>query len=95
MTDTFDHELDAYESYYRDDDGGGGSYNPDHYHHWYDFYSLVSQTDKSYLIEFKKDFKIFIPKKIVRKIEGNRMFAHGSTFIAIVRTELKKLKEAA
>ena len=81
-----DHELEAYESMEWDYDGS--CYEPftvdrNFYHMWITFNFIARETEKSYLIVQHGDFNLWIPKKIVRRIEDNRMLVHKNIYLDI------------
>lgn len=103
MSDMFDHELDAWESLnnefpFNDGEYDGyrtPKYDPNFYHTWIEFNKLITENSKSYLIEYKKGFEVWIPKKIVRGFEDKRIFVHGSIFFSIIKNKIAKLQEKA
>lgn len=99
MSDTFDHELAAYESLDMElgdpDEGLGASYDPNYYHQPVAINKLVAETEKSYLIEVKNGFEVWIPKKIIKKLDDNQMLVHWKTFIAIVKNKINNIKQEA
>lgn len=83
-----DHELQAYESMEWDE----GEYYPripfikdrNFYHMWITFNFIARETEKSYLIVVHVETNLWIPKKIVRLIEDNRMLVHKNIYLDIL-----------
>lgn len=90
-----DHELEAYSQHEYGYEDGEPSYrfvhNRDYYHRWVPFKLIEHVTEKAYLIRFIDDFdKIWIPKKIVRKInyEDNKILIHKEIFYKILGNKI-------
>lgn len=82
-----DHELEAYESMEWDD--GENCSEPftvdrNFYHMWITFNFIARETEKSYLIVVHGETNLWIPKKIVRRIEDNRMLVHKNIYLDIL-----------
>lgn len=92
MSDTFDHELDAWESYERDMDEQDcrrhSSRNPLFYHRRVYIEAILAETDKSLLLMLKGfgDAEIWVPKKIMKKLTDESVWVHSNTFNAILKT---------
>lgn len=95
MSDIFNHELDAWDSYDRSiNDGEVVIHNsdPNYYHDWVNIESLVFETKKAYLIKLTSDLEIWVPKKIIKKIEDKRIYVHLNTFTSILKNKINELK---
>lgn len=83
MSDTFDHEGDAWDSFDQslDDDSeniwyryGGWSghsfstYDKDYYHKKRKFKSIIRETEKAYFIDVDGILRIWVAKKLVREL---------------------------
>lgn len=82
-----DHELQAYESTEWDYDGSCSEpfiRDRNFYHMWITFNFIARETEKSYLIVVHGETNLWIPKKIVRRIEDNRMLVHKNIYLDIL-----------
>jgi len=82
-----DHELQAYESTEWDYDGSCSelfTVDRNFYHMWITFNFIARETEKSYLIVVHGETNLWIPKKIVRRIEDNKMLVHRNTYLDIL-----------
>ena len=82
-----DHELEAYESMEWDDvESCSEPFIRDRnfYHIWITFNFIARETEKSYLIVVHGETNLWIPKKIVRRIEDNRMLVHKNIYLDIL-----------
>ena len=85
-----DHELQAYESMdwdvYEGDEGCPKPFVRDRnfYHMWITFDFIARETEKSYLIVVHGETNLWIPKKIMRRIEDNKMLVHRNTYLDIL-----------
>jgi hypothetical protein len=90
MSDIFDHELDAWESYGRDD-GEGAAGNPDYYHVWVEVNRILLENNVWTRVELVPGFELNVASKLIRKTKpsGSRMkiFVHGETFKKICQRE--------
>lgn len=92
MSDIFDHEADAWDSlndYGVEEDGSelhptNFSPDPNYYHIKMPVLAYVAETEKSWLIEFTKDKKYWIPKKICRDKKSNSILIHTVTLNKII-----------
>ena len=100
MSDCFDHEMDAWDSYDRSmDEGfvGGGRprgrpfiANPLYYHREFSFTVLVNETDKAYELVLSKVIKpVWVPKSICRQMDKQRktVWIHTKTLAKIIRRD--------
>jgi len=74
MSDTFDHEGDAWDSLLYDNDPGGYNgfdYDPNFNHHGMRYVSIEAETEKAYLFELSIG-RCWIPKKLCRDLKRNR-----------------------
>lgn len=82
-----DHELEAYESTEWDYDGSCSepfTLDRNFYHMWITFDFIARETEKSYLIVVHGETNLWIPKKIVRAVEDNRMLVHKNIYLDIL-----------
>ena len=82
-----DHELEAYESMeWNDGESCSEPFTVDRnfYHMWISFNFIARETEKSYLIVVHGETNLWIPKKIVRRIEDNRMLVHKNIYLDIL-----------
>jgi len=99
MSDIFDHEVDAWESYDRvyDDREYNGrlAYNPNYYHSWIRVHDIVSDTTAGLSVSVVPGFQVFIPGKLIRgkrKVtSGWEIFVHSGTFFKILKRERASL----
>jgi len=96
MSDIFDHMFDAY--YSRDNDCGFGvslSSNPLFYHSLITYHHLEHETDKAYLVQLNEKYKelqVWLPKKIIRKLNKGECtcYVHTDIFLKILKTAYKE-----
>lgn len=82
-----DHELQAYESTEWDYESSHSEpfvRDRNFYHMWVTFDFIARETEKSYLIVVQGETNLWIPKKIVRGIEENRILVHKNTYLDIL-----------
>jgi hypothetical protein len=98
MSDIFDHELDAWESYdrvYDDREYSGLAYNPDYYHSWIRVHEILSDTATGLSVSVVPGFQVFIPNKLIRgkrKVtRGWEIFVHPGTLFKILKRERASL----
>ena len=69
----------------------------DFYHSWFNFKSIIHTTDKAYLLEVDAGkygmLEIWVPKKLIRKMEDGRIMVHTSIFIDICKKKYSELQE--
>jgi hypothetical protein len=98
MSDSFDHEWDAWNSRDMEDDACGVSYIIDklYYHVKLKYNSIASETEKSFLIKFydNDDLTLWIPKKIIREhdLDVKTFYVHKETFMKIYQNYKESIK---
>jgi hypothetical protein len=100
MSDTFDHGLDAFESYaFHMDQGSVGEsyfgshnsfgYDPDYYHSWQTVDKLLRRTDKAIQVA-KNGIQFWVPKSLIREEQRsrNRILVHTQIFNDLWRSAI-------
>ena len=96
MSDTFDHYVDAMESYDRAYDDGclTSSYarfrkNPLFYFTKVNYIKIVAQTEKAYLFQIGDFEGVWVAKSVCRKLDKNSVYVHTDTYRKIKSFELR------
>ena len=88
MSDTFDHELDAFESMIFDDRPSYGSSfqrDPLYYHRSYKI-TLVAETEKAYLFKFNDNSESWVAKRFCKKLTKDSVYIwHKASFLPAVK----------
>ena len=97
MSDIFDHGLDAWEDRISGRTYDDGAYEPGFvpdplYYHMKINYKLLGETETLLNIEVS-ELPIWIPKKIVKKMEDKTMFVHVAIFKSIVTKAIEIAKQ--
>lgn len=98
MSDTFNHYVDAMESYDRAYDDGCLTSSYDHYHEkdplYYftkvDYMRIVTQTEKAYLFQIGDYEGVWVAKSVCRKLDKNSVYVHTNTYRKIKSIELRQ-----
>lgn len=101
MSDTFDHEGDAWnDRLERGENGGFNSYeyhfrggfttpvDPNYFHSWVTV-KVLRDSEKAYFVE-KMDVRFWVPKSLVRRVSLTGIFVHTETFNAIFQNALSQ-----
>ncbi len=95
MSDIFDHEADAWDSYDTswDEDGhsGGASGDPNYYHSWVETKGKLRQTPKAIMYAYLPGVNIWVAKSLIRGYNGNKIFVHLGSFNRIVTRRCEEL----
>lgn len=93
MSDTFDHEADAWDSlneYGVEEDGSElhpanrKALDPNYYHSQFTNLVFKAETEKSFLVQFQFSKSYWIPKKLVRNKTDSSALIHLATLKKIV-----------
>lgn len=91
MSDTFNHEADAWDSLNQEFEEGFVWYHspgatglsnfardPLYYHRKLRFKKIVAETEKAYLFKLKKRTGVWIPKSVCRRLKKKTVYVHKS-----------------